>query len=117
MTLYKAYAAELSALIEEGTLKAGERLPSVREASRHRTLSAVTVLKAYHWLEARGLIEAHTRSGYYVSRRPRTYPPPPGPSQPALQSTAIEKGDLIFEVLDALRRGVVVPLGSAFPSP
>jgi DNA-binding transcriptional MocR family regulator len=45
------------------------------------------------------------------------YPAPPRASKPALQSTAVQKGDLIFEVLDALRRGVVVPLGSAFPSP
>lgn len=117
MTLYKAYAAELSTLIEGGTLKAGERMPSVREASRHRELSTVTVLKAYHWLEARGLIVARRRSGYYVSARSRVYPPTPEPSQPALQSTAVRKGDLIFEVLDALRKGVVVPLGSAFPSP
>jgi len=117
MTLYKAYAAELSEMIESGALKAGQRMPSVREASRHRGLSVATVLKAYHWLEARGLIVARLRSGYYVGTRPRVWPPQPGPSRSAPQSTAVKKGDLIYEVLDAVQQGVVVPLGSAFPSP
>ena len=44
MTLYKAYADELSALIESGELKPGQRMPSVREASRHRGISTMTVL-------------------------------------------------------------------------
>lgn len=115
--LYKTYAAEVSALIDSGALKAGQRMPSVREASRHRGLSVMTVLKAYHWLEARGLIVARTRSGYYVSSQPRASLPQPQASQPELRSTAVNKSDFIFEVLDALRQGVVVPLGSAFPSP
>jgi DNA-binding transcriptional MocR family regulator len=117
MTLYKTYAAELSAMIESGALATGQRLPSVREASRHRGLSAATVQKAYHWLEARGLIVARQRSGYYVSRKARSLPLQPAASRSALQSTVVRKGDLIYEVLDAVRQGLVVPLGSAFPSP
>jgi DNA-binding transcriptional MocR family regulator len=34
-----------------------------------------------------------------------------------VRSTAVDKSDFIFEVLDASRANVVVPLGSAFPSP
>lgn len=117
MTLYKAYADELSALIDSGALAAGQRMPSVREASRHRGVSALTVLKAYHWLEARGLIEARTRSGHYVRKRAGNRPEAPEPSRPALRSTAVEKSDFIVEVLDAARENVAVPLGSAFPSP
>lgn len=117
MTLYKAYADDLAEMIERGALKAGQRMPSVREAARHRGLSVVTVLKAYHWLEARGLIVARERSGYYVGSRPQAYPPQPAVSRSATVSTAVKKGDLIFEVLDAVQRRVVVPLGSAFPSP
>ncbi|MDP9141529.1 MAG: PLP-dependent aminotransferase family protein [Pseudomonadota bacterium] len=117
MTLYKTYAAELSEMIESGALIAGQRMPSVREASRHRGLSAATVQKAYHWLEARGLIAARLRSGYYVSRKAQALPSQPTASRSALQSTVVRKGDLIFEVLDAVQQGLVVPLGSAFPSP
>ncbi|HEY1077064.1 MAG TPA: PLP-dependent aminotransferase family protein [Fontimonas sp.] len=117
MTLYKGYAAELAAMIESATLLPGQRLPSVREASRHRGLSAVTVQRAYHSLEARGLIEARARSGYFVSRRLPALPQPPSVSRPVAQSTAVRKGELIFEVLDAVQQRRVVPLGSAFPSP
>jgi DNA-binding transcriptional MocR family regulator len=116
MTLYKAYADEVAALIDSGALVVGQRMPSVREAGRHRGLSALTVLKAYHWLEARGLIEARTRSGHFVRRRPAR-PAQPAASRPAARSTAVDKTDLIVEVLDAARANVAVPLGSAFPSP
>ena len=57
MTLYKRYADELAGLIASGALRPDERLPSVREASRRRGLSEMTVLRAYHQLEARGLIK------------------------------------------------------------
>jgi DNA-binding transcriptional MocR family regulator len=116
VTLYKAYADELAALIDSGALAAGERMPSVREAGRRRGLSALTVLKAYQWLEARGLVEARARSGHFVRRRPPR-PAEPAASRPAVRSTAVDKSDFIFEVLDASRANVVVPLGSAFPSP
>ena len=117
MTLYRKYATELSDMISSGALKAGQRMPSVREASRHRGLSISTVLKTYHWLESRGLLEARTRSGFYVSQQHQQWPPQPSISSSAPQSTPIEKADLIYEVLDAVREANVVPLGSAFPSP
>ncbi|MES1146884.1 MAG: winged helix-turn-helix domain-containing protein, partial [Solimonas sp.] len=116
MTLYKAYAAELAALIDSGALAAGQRMPSLREASRHRGVSALTVLKAYHWLEARGLVQARVRSGHYVRQRPPR-PQQPETSRPTTRSTAVDKSDFIVEVLDAARANVAVPLGSAFPSP
>lgn len=117
MTLYKAYADEVAALIDAGALKPGQRMPSVREASRHRGLSVVTMLKAYHLLEARGRIVARERSGYFVSSQPSPNPPAPLISQPQSASTAVEKGELIFEVIEAVKQRNVVPLGSAFPSP
>lgn len=118
MTLYKRYADELAGLIASGALRPDERLPSVREASRRRGLSEMTVLRAYHRLEARGLITARPRSGYYVvdaAVRPR--PPLPAPSKPPTRATTIDKGELIHELLSAIRRPSIVPLGSAFPSP
>ena len=116
MTLYKAYADELAALIDSGALAAGQRMPSLREASRHRGVSALTVLKAYHWLEARGLVQARVRSGHFVRQRPPR-PQQPEASRPAARSTAVDKSDFIVEVLDAARANIAVPLGSAFPSP
>ena len=53
MKLYEAYAGELAQSIREGVLKAGDRLPSVRQASASRGVSASTVFEAYYLLEAR----------------------------------------------------------------
>jgi len=117
MTLYKRYADELASLIASGALRPDERLPSVREASRRRALSEMTVLRAYHRLEARGLIKARPRSGYYVAAAERPRPPLPAPSKPLTRATSIDKGELIHELLSAIRRPSIVPLGSAFPSP
>jgi DNA-binding transcriptional MocR family regulator len=114
MTRYKTVADELAALIHAGTLKPGERLPSVREASRSRGLGEMTVVKAYHLLEARGYLVARPRSGYYVHR---PQPALPAISRPAPRPTAVARSELIFEVLESIRQPAVVPLGSAFPSP
>jgi DNA-binding transcriptional MocR family regulator len=45
---------------------AGDRLPSVREMCVEQQLSKATVLHAYQRLEARGLVEARPKSGYFV---------------------------------------------------
>ncbi len=118
MTRYKQYATELHEMIDAGVLQPGERLASVREASRRHGVSTMTVLKAYHVLEAQGLIVARPRSGYFVSAATEADDPPqPATSRPALRSTAVDKSGLIFEVLDAAKQSQIVPLGSAFPSP
>src|SRR5438477_3067960 len=75
--LYEQVTAEISRLIELGTLRAGERVPSTRKLSTQRSVSMSTVMQAYRVLESRGLIEARPRSGYYV--RARRWTPPPEP--------------------------------------
>ena len=117
MTLYKHYADELASLIADGSLQPGERLPSVREASRRRGYSEMTVLRAYHRLEARGLIAARPRSGYFVQAQRQRLPLKPLLSAPPAQATRIDKGERIHALLGAIRQPHIVPLGSAFPSP
>jgi len=67
MKLYQQLADDISSQIRDGTLRLGERVPSVREVSRERTVSAATVVRAYELLEGRGFIETRPRSGFYVS--------------------------------------------------
>lgn len=66
MKRYEALAEEIAQSIRTGVMKSGDRLPSVRQASASRSVSASTVFQAYYLLEARGLIRARERSGYYV---------------------------------------------------
>jgi len=63
--LYKQVALRISELIEHGTLRPGERVPSVRRCSEQQNVSIATVMQAYRLLEDRGLIEARPQSGYY----------------------------------------------------
>ncbi len=114
--LYRTVTQEIGAMIRDGSLAAGDQLPSVRALSQSRKVSPATVLKAYEALEANGLVEARPRSGYYV-REIQTAPMPPRTSRPRSNSTRLAVSDLVFETLEASRNREVVPLGSAFPSP
>lgn len=117
MTRYQQIADDLATLIEQGTLRPGERIPSVRKASAQYRVSPGTVLQAFERLEARGLIEARPQSGYYVRRTHRGQVPEPASSAPKPRPTAVDVSSLVFEVLDETRDAGIVPLGSAFPSP
>ncbi len=112
--LYRRLADDISTLIRNGTLRLGERVPSVREISRERTLSTATVVHAYELLEAGGFIETRPRSGFYVSGQWKT--PTQAPARVA-RSTRVDVSELVFEVLESVRDRRLVPFGSAFPSP
>jgi DNA-binding transcriptional MocR family regulator len=118
MKLYEELANSVAQSIQEGILCRGDKLPSVRHASLKRNVSASTVFQAYYLLEARGLIVARERSGYYVSGGATGISPSPEPlSEVNEESTQVDVSELVFEVLESIRARNIVPLGSAFPSP
>ncbi|CAB5722047.1 Uncharacterized HTH-type transcriptional regulator ydcR [Delftia tsuruhatensis] len=119
MTRYQELADDIEESIASGVLRAGDKLPSVRHTSERRGVSASTVFQAYYLLEARGLVRARERSGYFVAPRPRSAPPEPTrPSAPQGESFAVvDVSERVFEVLESAMDRDVVPLGSAFPSP
>jgi DNA-binding transcriptional MocR family regulator len=114
MSLYRIVAADIAKLIDSGTLRGGDSLPSVRELCRSKRVSLSTVLKAYETLEAQGLIRSKPRSGFFVSDKP---PELPRPAPSRLKATRLDVSDLVFATLQAARDRETVPLGSAFPSP
>ena len=118
MKRYEALAADIEASICAGVLRPGDKLPSVRHTCTSRGVSASTVFQAYYLLEARGLVQARERSGYFVRAGLRRAPPEPEQaSQPTGQSIAVDVSERVFEVLESSMARDVVPLGSAFPSP
>jgi DNA-binding transcriptional MocR family regulator len=115
--LYERVAQQITHLIHEGTLRPGDRIPSVRKLVAQKSVSVATVLQAYQVLENRGLIEARPQSGFYV-RVPRWTPAPePEISQPARSSRRLNMGGLVMEVVGALNRPGLVNLGAAVPPP
>lgn len=118
MKRYEALAADIAASIGSGLLKPGDKLPSVRRASATRRVSPATVFEAYYLLEARGLVEARARSGYYVSAQASVRPPAPEQaSTPDGRARPVEISAMVFDILRSAMSRDVVPLGSAFPSP
>lgn len=118
MKRYEALAEEIAQSIRTGVLKLGDRLPSVRQASKSRGVSPSTVFEAYYMLEAAGLIRARERSGYYVTAGARLLPPEPEvASRPSGESVAVDVSTLVFDILESVKTRDIVPFGSAFPSP
>lgn len=53
-----------------GTLRPGDRLPSVRELARDLAVNQNTILRVYERLESEGLLERRHGAGTYVARFP-----------------------------------------------
>lgn len=118
MKRYETLATDIEASIRCGVLRPGDKLPSVRHTCASRGVSASTVFQAYYLLEARGLVQARERSGYYVNMGLRRAPPEPErTSRPSQECIAVDVSNRVFEVLESSMAREVVPLGSAFPSP
>ncbi|MFP2928969.1 PLP-dependent aminotransferase family protein [Pyxidicoccus sp. 3LG] len=115
--LYEQVAERLGDAIAAGTLRAGDRLPSVRQLSPRERVSISTVLQAYLHLEAVGLIETRPQSGHYVRRRERPRLAEPQMSRPAASATPVSVSALVSRVYQAGRDPRLVQLGAAWPAP
>lgn len=65
---YKQIYSQIKALIEHGTLKEDEQLPSIRALADTLKVSRNTTLTAYEQLAAEGYIQGENRRGYYVNK-------------------------------------------------
>lgn len=75
--VYQRLAGLLEEMIENRSLRAGDRMPSVRQFSAQQRVSVPTALQAYVTLETRGLIVARPKSGFYVRARQADLTPEP----------------------------------------
>jgi len=107
----------ISKMIEQGALRPGDRVPSVRRLSRQEGVSISTILQAYVQLEAQGFIEARPQSGFYVKPRLWQRPAEPGMTKPSAKATPVSAGEMTLNILKAVRDPELVALGTAIPSP
>jgi DNA-binding transcriptional MocR family regulator len=114
--LYEQVASDLADLIRQGTFRAGERIPSVRQLSRQRKISITTVLQAYMLLENQGLIETRPQSGYYVRSKLPQLLPEPEMSAPQLDPTLVSVRELVMMVLKDSTNPDLIQLGAAIPN-
>ncbi|TDV27840.1 GntR family transcriptional regulator [Paraburkholderia caballeronis] len=143
MTRYETLADEIEAAVQRGVFGAGERVLSVRRASRQYGVSIKTVLHAYALLESRGVIESRPQSGYFVRGRANGHAPggaagpaaagsgnpvsaggsgarraaKPPPAAPTPAPAQVDVSRLVLSTLRNIRVQDAVPLGSPYPDP
>jgi DNA-binding transcriptional MocR family regulator len=118
LKLFEKLAEEIESQIKRGVFLPGERIPSVRQASRQHRLSITTVVRAYLLLESRGQVESHPQSGYFVCRRPTEGGVAPlRASTPIAVSATVDVSRLVLSTLRSIRSDEAVPLGSPYPDP
>src|SRR5579871_5931013 len=111
--LYLQLAHHIRNQIRNGSLRVGDKVPSIRSLRRQRRVSSSTVLQAYLWLENRGWIEARPRSGFYV-RIPYVDRVPERDSPGSEITTTVTTGtNLLDGVINSLSDRAAVPLGAA----
>ncbi len=116
--LYEEIAARVGGLIDQGTYRPGERIPSIRALSRQMQVSVNTVMEAYARLENIGKVEARPQSGYYV----RCKLPEPGADiakgkaveEPVACCVSIEEEPM--RIMRTLADPSMVPLGGGIPN-
>lgn len=114
--------------ILDGTLAAGERLPSKRALAEHLQISVITVENAYQQLEAEGFLYSRPRKGFFAApvERPAASPeaaPPlaPEPAEPVwrldLTSGQVDVSRFPVSVWARLTRQVLSEGGEALLTP
>lgn len=111
MKLYASLATRIRAMIDEGVLRPGDRVFSLRQASKKYGVSLSTAMKAYELLERDGIIDSHPQSGYYVTHHSKNIPSP-RKNNPNQNLTQVE---LVLSTLRSIRESGTIPLGSPFP--
>lgn len=117
LLLYETVAGRIGGLIEQGTLRPGDRVPSLRNLSKQMRVSINTVKEAYCQLEDRRLIEARPQSGYYVRARFPELPAEPVLDRPALNPSEVSLDKIYQLVMRDLLDPNLLQLGIAIPNP
>ena len=126
LPLYEYLYRRIRQDILDGTLSAGERLPSKRRLAEHLNVSVITVEGAYAQLEAEGYVYTQPKRGFFVSRVERLTPPAPAtpvPSTPTpvwkldLKANRVDAGRFPFAAWSRLTRQVLSEEGTALLAP
>ncbi|MCK8657666.1 PLP-dependent aminotransferase family protein [Pseudomonas umsongensis] len=117
--LYRQLANHYLDAIRSGTLKTGERLPSIRLMMEKHAVSLSTAVQVCRELEDYGVLEARPRSGNYI-RQPDTPTKPLPIALPPPLDTGVYVGihEQVSAVLKASQRATVkVNFASAYCAP
>jgi len=115
--LYCQVSDYLEGLIKKGTLRPGDRVPSIRKMSRQLHVSISTIKQAYGHLEDQRLIEARPQSGYYVLANGLEAPGLPQIDRDTLHPTNVTLSELSHMIFEDTRNPELLQLGINLPDP
>lgn len=114
--LYDQLARELNQQILDGVYHVGEKLPSIRRICAQRRVSVATAMHALSILEARGIVEARPKSGYFIRHRQANKVPKPSPGSLDLRPHAVGVSDIVAQVFRQALDEEKIPLGAGYPN-
>jgi DNA-binding transcriptional MocR family regulator len=115
--LYLSVAGRLEALIQQQALRAGQKMPSVRQLSQEQRVSMSTAFQAYYHLESKGLVEARPKSGYYVRATLRPQLPLPRLTAPQPEPQRVTTETLMQQLfVEPTATGQRLHLSQAIPA-
>ncbi len=103
--------------IENGTLRAGEKVASIRRLSKQKRVGISTALQAYMWLENRGHLEARPKSGFFVRRPFASLIPEPRFEVPRAQPHLPGANDILATFLASARDPECIPFAAGCATP
>src|SRR5690606_38221787 len=113
---YMRIANIIEQQILNGTLRTGDKLPSLRMICREYGVSQNTALSAYYNLEGKMLVEARPQSGYYVRYSKTKIPALPQTSVPNDEANYANSELLVRKVYDSLGDDNHLPLALGTPA-
>ena len=115
--LYRQVIDLIAENIQTGTLRPGDRLPSLRRMSKQIGVSIPTVRQAYIELERQRRVESRPQSGFYVRGTTGNQIVRPGPRfRDSIKPVSVATRPLMDRVYEGLHNPDYVPLGIANPS-
>lgn len=115
--LYEQLADDLAGAIRRGSLRPGDRMPSVRGLATQRKVAVATVLQAYVRLEDDGFIEVRPRSGHFVKSRAASRLEEPRVPRRNTAPATVSVTPGVRALMESMRDPAIIPLGAAQVSP
>ena len=113
--LYQQVIELIQQMQRSGTLRAGDKLPSLRKLSSRLEVSVPTVKQAYLELERQGAIAARPQSGYYLKAEQVKPLQSTRAQWRKTVPTPVKCRSLIERVYEEVHKPGIVPLGIANP--
>ena len=106
--LYRQVIDLIADNIDTGTLRPGDRLPSLRKMSQSAGVSVPTVRQAYIELERQRRVESRPQSGFYVRHQAQNELVDPAPSTKG-KLVCLKCRPLMERVYDGINHPDLVP--------